>query len=122
MRNKEALIALAVMMVLLTLPAIAATVVPAAPARATPQPFGYAQDRLPTSNPSTTLRTGLQLLTDESPWPMFRHDAQHTGRSPYVGPAWPQLRWRYPTSSCAVVESSPAIAGDGTIYIGSFDG
>jgi len=53
---------------------------------------------------------------------MFRHDAQHTGRSPYVGPAWPQLRWRYPTSSCAVVESSPAIAGDGTIYIGSFDG
>jgi len=51
---------------------------------------------------------------------MFGHDAQHTGRSPYVGPAAPALRWRFLTS--AAIESSPAIGTDGTIYVGSCDG
>ena len=99
MRSKKALVVLTMTAALLALLAISAATVPAAPARA-----------ITASN------------LDESPWPMFRHDAQHTGCSPYVGPAWPQLRWRYPTSSCAAVESSPAIAADGTIYLGSFDG
>ena len=55
----------------------------------------------------------------DSPWPMFRHDPQHTGRSPYSGPTTPELRWSYTTG--AMIESSPAIGADGTIYVGSSD-
>ena len=33
----------------------------------------------------------------DSAWPMFCHDAQHTGRSPYSGPEMPELKWRYAT-------------------------
>ena len=46
---------------------------------------------------STFIITGLvfpytlsaQLMN--SPWPMFRHDIEHTGRSEYSGPEFPQL-------------------------------
>jgi outer membrane protein assembly factor BamB len=58
---------------------------------------------------------------DDGPWPMFRHDAQHTGRSPYVGPERPILKWSYPTDD-AITWSSPAVGADGTIYVGSTDG
>jgi len=56
-----------------------------------------------------------------APWPMFRHDAQHTGRSPYIGPATPITRWRYWLGGTDSSRSSPAIAADGTIYIGPDD-
>ncbi len=49
-----------------------------------------------------------------SPWPMFQHDLNHTGQSQYNGTAKPDIKWNYPTGD---VESSPAIALDGTIYI-----
>jgi len=89
MRSKKAFIALAV--VLLTLWAVHADAVPSALARAI-------ADR----------------NSPDSPWPMFRHDARHTGRSPYIGPAWPRLRWRYPTSSCGGIKQtmSPIALGD----------
>ncbi len=57
-----------------------------------------------------------------APWPMFGHDARHTGRSSYVGPAWPRLKWRYQIGCCGEVRSSPVISSDGIIYIGSSDG
>ncbi len=50
---------------------------------------------------------------------MFRHDLQHTGRSPYEGPDQPLLKWSYETSG--PIWSSPAIGADGTIYFG-YDG
>jgi outer membrane protein assembly factor BamB len=53
------------------------------------------------------------------PWRMFHHDRQRTGRSPYIGPDEPILKW-----SCDIggdVHSSPAVAADGTIYVGSYD-
>ncbi|MCX6338988.1 MAG: hypothetical protein NTX71_03605 [Candidatus Aureabacteria bacterium] len=28
-------------------------------------------------------------------WPMFRYNAQHTGRSPYTGPPDVSLHWSY---------------------------
>jgi outer membrane protein assembly factor BamB len=49
-------------------------------------------------------------------WPMFRHDPQHTGRSPYTGPETPSLKWSYATEYA--IASSPAIGSDGTIYVG----
>lgn len=30
-----------------------------------------------------------------SPWPMFQHDPQHTGRSPYLGPQTDNVKWTY---------------------------
>ena len=52
-------------------------------------------------------------------WWMFHHDVQHTGRSPFTGPAIPQLKWKYATGSA--IYSSPALGADGTIYVGSVD-
>jgi outer membrane protein assembly factor BamB len=57
------------------------------------------------------------LNAEESPWPMFRHDLSHTGRSPYTGPADPTLYWVFPVNDG--IASSSAIGPDGTIYVGS---
>jgi len=54
----------------------------------------------------------------DSPWPMFHHDLQHTGRSQYNGPGRPALKWSYSTGDDA---SSPAIGADGTLYVGLGD-
>ncbi len=58
--------------------------------------------------------------TTTSPWPMFRHDLLHTGRSPYNGPATAAVKWSFDTG--AVAYSSPAIGADGTVYAGSNNG
>ena len=52
--------------------------------------------------------------TADSPWPQFRHDAQHTGQSPYVGPELPDFKWR--------IEGRYLGMGvDGTIYYSEGD-
>jgi large repetitive protein len=52
-----------------------------------------------------------------SAWPMFQHDARHTGRSPFAGPKGRLKRkWRVPVEG---TPGSPAIAADGTIYLPS---
>ena len=53
-----------------------------------------------------------------SPWPMFRHDLRHTGRSSYTGSGKNYLQWVYPIGSST---STPAIGTDSTIYVGSYD-
>jgi outer membrane protein assembly factor BamB len=63
-----------------------------------------------------TLNAQAQFGLANAPWPMFQHDPQHTGRSPYVGPASPTLKWRYEGDSKLYY---PAIGADGTIYVGS---
>jgi len=52
-------------------------------------------------------------------WPMFGHDEQHTHRSPYVGPADPEVKWTFTAGD--EINSSPVLAADGTIYFGSED-
>lgn len=64
--------------------------------------------------------SGAQSTLAAAPWPMFRHDLHHTGRSDLYGPRSPALRWRYATGGA--VRSSPAVAADGTVYVGSDDG
>ncbi len=62
---------------------------------------------------------GYVVLTGTglAPWPMFQHDAAHTGLSPYDTSTNPGLeKWGFQ----AVTGSSPAIAADGTIYVGSY--
>jgi len=56
----------------------------------------------------------------DSRWPKFRQNPQNTGRSPYTGPATPELKWSFTTGG--YIRSSPAIVVDGTIYVGSSDG
>ena len=52
----------------------------------------------------------------DSPWPMFLHDPQHTGCSPYNSPSTPALMWSYATGGGV---STPSIDPDGTVYIAS---
>jgi outer membrane protein assembly factor BamB len=53
-----------------------------------------------------------------SSWPMYLHDARHSGQSPYSPSGnWPFEKWTYEIKSFSV--SSPAIDNNGTIYIGS---
>ncbi|MBN2066622.1 MAG: PQQ-like beta-propeller repeat protein, partial [Candidatus Thermoplasmatota archaeon] len=54
----------------------------------------------------------------DSPWPMYGHDARHTGRSPYSTIDTWDLIWRVPTHHWACC--SPAIDNDGIIYIGTY--
>ena len=53
-----------------------------------------------------------------TPWPMYRHDPQHTGKSFYIGPSEPEVRWTAPVRSLV---SSPAMwkDPDRTVYVGS---
>ena len=53
----------------------------------------------------------------EHPWPMFRHDLQHSGRTPFTGPAAPTVQWDFEANDGIV--SSAAIAEDGTVYVGA---
>ncbi|MDD5528681.1 MAG: PQQ-binding-like beta-propeller repeat protein [bacterium] len=62
----------------------------------------------------------LDAQLANTPWPMFHHDLQHTGRSPYIGPATPQLKWSCVTGNYLSF-SSPTIGFDGTLYVGSSD-
>ena len=61
-------------------------------------------------------RGGLQ---PGSPWPMFHDNVSHTGLSPYVGSQTGSLKWKFQTGN--VIDSSPAIGSDGTVYFGSDD-
>lgn len=51
-------------------------------------------------------------------WPMFGYAAQHIRRSPFVGAQTSHLLWRFNLGASQVI-SSPAVAADGTIYVGS---
>ena len=54
------------------------------------------------------------------PWPMFGHDASHTGRSDqYEGPPSCALSWSHSTGGA--LSSSPVIGSDGGVYIGTFN-
>ncbi|MFC2000601.1 PQQ-binding-like beta-propeller repeat protein, partial [Chloroflexota bacterium] len=64
------------------------------------------------------VKADLSGLANTS-WPMFGHDPQHTGRSPYNGPENPQVKWQFTTGSQII--RPPAIGSDGTIYVGSND-
>lgn len=57
----------------------------------------------------------------DSAWPMFQHDAQHTGRSPLEGPTCSDVLWTRkitPGQSLSQVAIGPAApGGHGTVYL-----
>lgn len=61
--------------------------------------------------------TWTGIYAQESPWPMFRHDLKHTGRTNYTGPATPTLAWTFQANDA--ITSSPSIGHNGTIYVGA---
>jgi len=53
----------------------------------------------------------------DSPWPMFCHDIKHTGQSPFSTKDNPGVeKWRFENGG--LVEDTPVISHDGTIYFG----
>ena len=87
------------------------------------------------------LSAGCQARPSEAPAPqlaplpigrpMYQMDAQHTGRSPHIGPRQPILLRTFNTARVDVpdpifgnsdIQSSAAIAPDGTAYIGLHSG
>jgi outer membrane protein assembly factor BamB len=65
-------------------------------------------------------RWGFKIVSRSAMWSMFGYNAQRTGLCPYdTSGNTGALKWKYLTGS--PVESSPAIASDGTIYVGSDD-
>ena len=51
-----------------------------------------------------------------SAWPLFQHDAQHTGQSAVDGPACNHVVWRWSGGDAFL--SAPSVGADGTIYVG----
>jgi outer membrane protein assembly factor BamB len=70
------------------------------------------------TNEKTEATTGGPI---NSSWPMFHHDIQHTGRSPFgANGNWYKVKWRSFLME-GLTSSSPAIDMNGTIYIGADD-
>ncbi|MFC1485517.1 PQQ-binding-like beta-propeller repeat protein [Candidatus Latescibacterota bacterium] len=57
---------------------------------------------------------------ENSPWPMFRHDERHTGRTTFTGPAEPVVAWELNVDDR--IGASPVLGHDGTIYFGTGTG
>ena len=59
-------------------------------------------------------------LQPGSPWPMFRGDVRHTGRSAQVGPTAPEIKWSLPSDEGPGSSfSQVSISADGTLYFGT---
>jgi len=65
------------------------------------------------------LSASIYPQLSDSPWPMFMHDQQHTGRSEYKGPTNPYIDWKSPTNQNFRPYEYLVIGKDGNIYIGS---
>ena len=50
-------------------------------------------------------------------WPMRGYCPTHIGRSPYLGPQTPTLKWKFATGKGN--GGSPVVGADGTVYVGS---
>ncbi len=75
----------------------------------------------PSATPSATpTPTAPATAIPVAPWPMFGHDAQHTGASTFLGPQTNNLRWAFAVG--AAVQGSPVVGANGTVYFTSNDG
>ncbi len=62
----------------------------------------------------------LIMMMAAHPWPMFQKDIEHTGQTAVDGPSEATLLWQFNLGS--TTSSSPTVAEDGTIYIGTNSG
>ena len=52
----------------------------------------------------------------DSPWPMYHHDPQSTGRSQYKGPRQGKIKWTFKPDSSAFIWPGIIIGPDSTVY------
>lgn len=52
----------------------------------------------------------------DSPWPMYHHDPQSTGRSQYKGPRQGIIKWKFEPDSTALIWPAIIIGSDSTVY------
>lgn len=66
-------------------------------------------------------RTGgvIQKKKEGATWSKFRGNSQNTGRTDTIGPSTNLLKWKF--EALDKISSSPAVAPDGTIYVGAED-
>lgn len=65
-------------------------------------------------NKSAYAQTSTGLA--DTPWPMYQHDAQRTGRSPFAGPVHqPELLWTDRIEQCANLDGGIYIQEDGSL-------
>lgn len=69
---------------------------------------------------ATGASDGIGYTSGAAIWWRMRGDSRGTGRGLFNATRISDLAWAVPTQG--IVESSPAIAGDGTTYVGSGDG
>jgi len=88
---------------------------------ATPMTLGYdvVSDRLEVKEAQSSVGNGGLM---DSAWPMYCHDVRHTGRSPYGKDGnFGVMKWRFKLPDAdALIDSSPSIDKNGTIYIGFY--
>jgi outer membrane protein assembly factor BamB len=69
---------------------------------------------------SSWLSSSVQAINSvnpgSGPWPMFRHDLLHTGRSPYLGAQRFHLKWSFDAGGEGI-DSTPAIDSAGNVYV-----
>jgi len=63
---------------------------------------------------------GSDMVSATDIWPVFRGDARHSGVTERDAPYDSMLAWSYATGD-SVLYASPAVAADGTVYIGNLD-
>ena len=69
-------------------------------------------------------RAVLASLAD-TPWPKYRKDLTHTGRSPFSSPGSKQVKWTFATGkrdAAGGIETDPVIGPDGTVILGANNG
>jgi hypothetical protein len=86
------------------------TPTPTPTARSTP-----ASTPTPTRMPALATTSVLPATAAGNPWPMYGHDAQLTGQSPYVGPQTGDIKWTY--SLGHVSFATFVVGADGIIYV-----
>src|SRR5438552_283360 len=64
-------------------------------------------------------QSATPLTLANNPWPMFRHDLLHTGRSQYLGAQTFHVKWSFDTglSNGLGIDSSPVIDSNGNVYV-----
>lgn len=69
-------------------------------------------------DPDTFFFTLTVNESQQTVWPMFGHDPQHTRRSLYRGAQTGNLKWEFETSSVGSSYLDPITGPDGTVYVG----